>query len=150
MQFESASLLGLVGLLYNVLTVGYVNSDQFEVRTVWQSLQWCTMRGFPGGTSGKEPECQYKRHATQVPSLGWEDPLEEVMATHLNILAWRIPLDRRSLAATVHEVTESWTRLKRLSTHMAILGNMTLSKVHYISKNLKIIFRFSYSIYIFP
>lgn len=38
MQFESASLLGLVGLLYNVLTVGYVNSDQFEVRTVWQSL----------------------------------------------------------------------------------------------------------------
>ena len=23
--------------------------------------------------------------------LGWEDPLEEVMATHSNILAWRIP-----------------------------------------------------------
>ena len=27
---------------------------------------------------------------TQVPSLGWEDPLEEGMATH-SILAWRIP-----------------------------------------------------------
>ena len=26
-----------------------------------------------------------------VPSLGWEDPLEEGMATHSNILAWRIP-----------------------------------------------------------
>ena len=28
---------------------------------------------------------------TQVPSLGWEDPLEEGMATHSSILAWRIP-----------------------------------------------------------
>ena len=26
-----------------------------------------------------------------VQSLGWEDPLEEGMATHTNILAWRIP-----------------------------------------------------------
>ena len=25
-----------------------------------------------------------------VPSLGWEDPLEEDMATHSSILAWRI------------------------------------------------------------
>ena len=28
---------------------------------------------------------------TQVPSLGGEDPLEEGMTTHSNILAWRIP-----------------------------------------------------------
>ena len=28
---------------------------------------------------------------TWVPSLGWEDPLEECMATHSSILAWRIP-----------------------------------------------------------
>ena len=28
---------------------------------------------------------------TQIPFLGWEDPLEEVMATHSGILAWRIP-----------------------------------------------------------
>ena len=28
---------------------------------------------------------------TQVWSLGWEDPLEKEMATHSNILAWRIP-----------------------------------------------------------
>ena len=27
-------------------------------------------------------------------SLGWEDPLEEVMATHSSILAWRTPIDR--------------------------------------------------------
>ena len=28
---------------------------------------------------------------TQVRSLGWEDPLEEGMATHSSILAWEIP-----------------------------------------------------------
>ena len=28
---------------------------------------------------------------TQVRFLGWEDPLEKEMATHSNILAWRIP-----------------------------------------------------------
>ena len=26
-----------------------------------------------------------------VQSLGWEDPLEEEMATHFSVLAWRIP-----------------------------------------------------------
>ena len=31
---------------------------------------------------------------TQVRSQGWEDPLEENMATHSSILAWRIPMDR--------------------------------------------------------
>ena len=30
-------------------------------------------------------------HETQVQSLGREDPLEEGMATHSSILAWRIP-----------------------------------------------------------
>ena len=30
-------------------------------------------------------------HETEVHSLGWEDPLEEGMATHSSILAWRIP-----------------------------------------------------------
>ena len=30
-------------------------------------------------------------HETWVRSLGWEDPLEEGMATHSSILAWRIP-----------------------------------------------------------
>ena len=31
---------------------------------------------------------------TWVQSLGWEDPLEEGMATHSNIFAWKIPMDR--------------------------------------------------------
>ena len=38
---------------------------------------------------------------TWVWSLGWEDPLEEGMATHSNILAWRIPTQRGTWWATV-------------------------------------------------
>ena len=30
-------------------------------------------------------------HKTRVQSLGWEDPLEEEMATHSSILVWNIP-----------------------------------------------------------
>ena len=43
-----------------------------------------------------------------VLSLGWEDPLEKDMATHLNTLAWRIPIDRGAWRATVHGVAKSW------------------------------------------
>ena len=52
---------------------------------------------------------------TQVRSLGWEDPLEECIATHSSILAWRIPMDRGAWRAKVHRVTKSWTWLKWLS-----------------------------------
>ena len=38
---------------------------------------------------------------TWVRSLDWEDPLEEGMATHSSILAWRIPMDRRAWQVTV-------------------------------------------------
>ena len=47
-----------------------------------------------------------------VQSLGWEDPLEESMAIHSSILAWRIPRDRSSWPAAVHGVTKSWTQLR--------------------------------------
>ena len=46
-----------------------------------------------------------------VQSLGWEDPLEESMATHSSILAWRIPMDRGVWWATVHAVAKNWTGL---------------------------------------
>ena len=52
-----------------------------------------------------------------VQSLGWEDSLEEEMATHSSILAWRIPVDIEAWQATVHKVAKSRTRLKQLSTH---------------------------------
>ena len=38
-----------------------------------------------------ESVCQCRRHETLVQSLGWEDLLEEGMATYFSSLAWRIP-----------------------------------------------------------
>ena len=45
----------------------------------------------------------------QFQSLVQEDPLEEGMATHSSILAWKIPMDRGAWWAIVHGVTESQT-----------------------------------------
>ena len=36
-------------------------------------------------------KCLPAMRETRVWSLGWEDPLEKEMATHSNILTWRIP-----------------------------------------------------------
>ena len=48
---------------------------------------------------------------TWVRTLGWEDSLEEGMATHSSILAQRIPMDGRAWRAIVHGVTKSQTGL---------------------------------------
>ena len=52
--------------------------------TVWETWVWC---------------------------LGWEDPLEEGMATHSSVLGLENPMDRGAWGATVHAVTKSRTRL---------------------------------------
>ena len=46
------------------------------------------LSGFPGGSDDKESACSA---GDLGQSLGQEDPLEKEMATHSNILAWRIP-----------------------------------------------------------
>ena len=45
--------------------------------------------------SGKGICVRYRRH-TGVQPLGGEEPLEEEMATHSSILAWKIPLTEES------------------------------------------------------
>ena len=48
---------------------------------------------------------------TWVLSLSWEDPLEEGMATHSSIFAWRIPVDWSPPGSSVRGVSKSWTQL---------------------------------------
>ena len=55
--------------------------------------------GFPAGSVSKES-------AYNAGSLGWEHSLEEGMATHSSVLAWRIPMDRGAWLATVYGVTK--------------------------------------------
>jgi len=69
---------------------------------------------FPEGTSGKESTGQCRR----VGSLG-QDPLEESMAAHSSIHAWKIPwTEEPGGLHTVHKVTKSQTLLKCVSTHV--------------------------------
>ena len=54
---------------------------------------------------------------TWVRSLGWEDPLEEGMATHSIILAWRIPMDKGAWGVMYMGVTRSWTQPSDQAQH---------------------------------
>jgi len=47
----------------------------------------------------------------QVWETLYQTTLEEGMATHSNVLAWRIPMDRATWWVTVYGVAESQTRL---------------------------------------
>ena len=49
---------------------------------------------------------------TRVQFLGREDPLEEGMATHSSLLAWRIPWTEEPGGATVQGVIKRQTQLK--------------------------------------
>ena len=55
--------------------------------------------GFPGGPGSTESPTMWE---FWIRSLGWKDLLEEGMATHSSILAWRIPMDRGAWQGTVH------------------------------------------------
>ena len=50
---------------------------------------------------------EFAYHAGDMGSVCWEDPLEEEMATHSSILAWRIPWTEEPGGAAVPGVTES-------------------------------------------
>ena len=65
--------------------------------------------GFPGGVSGKEPACQSRRR----------DPLEEEMAAHSSILAWRIPWTEepgRLQSLGSQRVRHNWSDLAHTDT----------------------------------
>ena len=49
------------------------------------------IKGFASGSAVKNPPGMQEMQETRVQPLGWEDPLEEGVATHSSILARRIP-----------------------------------------------------------
>ena len=46
---------------------------------------------------------------------GWEDPLEEGLATRSSVLAQRIPKNKGAWRATFHRVTKHWNGLLQSS-----------------------------------
>ena len=78
--------------------------------------------GFPWWFHGKtNKQIHLPMQDTWVWSLGWEDPLEEEMATHPSILALGNSVNRGAWWATIHGVAKSWTWLSGLSTHAYLL-----------------------------
>ena len=67
----------------------------YPLQYSWASLVTQTVKNLPA------------MQETWVQSLGQEDPLEEGMATHSSILAWRIPVDREAWRAIVHGLAKS-------------------------------------------
>ena len=57
---------------------------------------------------------------TQVRSLGWEDPLEEEMATHSSILAWKFHRQRRLAGYSPWDCKES--DMTEQLTHISLTG----------------------------
>ena len=55
--------------------------------------------GFPGGLVVKNPP---PTQETQIKSLGWEDPLEEGIATHSSISCLENPMNRGAWRAIVY------------------------------------------------
>ena len=54
---------------------------------------WRADKAFPSDSVVKNPSAMPEM---RLQALSWEDPLEEAMATHSSILAWRIPWTEES------------------------------------------------------
>ena len=92
---------GVLSLLVNCCQAAWTNFFSFSASCAfyWASLVAQMVKNPPAVQE------------TWVQSLDWEDPLEEGMATHSSILAWRMPIDRGAWQAAVHGVTKSRTQL---------------------------------------
>ena len=101
------------GSLVGCCLWGHTESDKTEVtQQQQQQQQQPCVTGFPWGSAVKiSSPAAHEPQEIWVWSLGWEDPLEEVMATHSSVLAWRIPMDRGAWQATVHGVSKRQTWL---------------------------------------
>ena len=73
--------------------------------------------GFPRGSVVKNLPAMQEPQETRVQSLGWQDALEEEMATHSSILAWRIPWTEEP--GGLQSVGRKEIQLKRLSMQAA-------------------------------
>ena len=91
--------------------------SQWDVTVILYIEYIYTYLGFPGGTSGKEPACQCRRHRRRGLISGLGRSSGGGRGNLLQCSCLENPMDRRAWQATVHRVAKSQTQLKRLSTH---------------------------------
>ena len=95
--------------------VTYHNSNKFQFEDALHNL--CTLLRLLSHiivNAGASLVAQTVKNLPAMPEtwfrlLGWEDHLEEGIATHSSILAWRNPMDGRTWWATFHGVAKSQT-----------------------------------------
>ena len=80
--------------------------------------------------------------ATQIQSLGWEDPLEKAMATHSSTIAWKIPcieepgrLQSMGLQWVGHDWATSLIEWAKDMLHLAAVRNCCLMSYYSHSKS---------------
>ena len=98
------------------MNLGLIKWTEYNRRETIQVIR-CSHRAFdflkdfPGDLVVKNPPPMQETQDKEVWSLGWEDPLEEEIATHSSSLAWKIPwteeLGRLQFAGS----QKSWTQL---------------------------------------
>ena len=76
----------------------------YPLQYSWASLMAQMVKNLPA-----MQETGVQSFGQEDPSVGWEGLLEEGMATHSSILAWRIPMDRGAWRAIVHGVAKNRT-----------------------------------------
>ena len=111
-NMQQSAKSNIIATVYqNLVTFLWEITDRFFFFTL------CIELGFP---PGKESAC----NAADLDSIpGWEDPLEQGMATHSSILAWRIPL------------AEEPGKLQTMGSQRVGSVDMSLSKLQEIVKN---------------
>ena len=112
---------GLYLILYFKYCVTYQNTANYL--HIWASLVAQTIKNPPA------------MQETYVLSLGWEDPLEEGMATHSSILAWRILMDRgacRLQSTGSQRVRLDWATIAHTHLRIHILILLAFSKLIYL------------------
>ena len=97
----------------------YCVPPTFPICPITQCESDCTvpilqMKGFPDSSVGKESASSAGDLGL---TLGLGRSLEESMATHSSILAWRILMDREAWWAPVHRVPKSRTWLSDKEQH---------------------------------
>ena len=84
----SLGLLSVYVRMLNVIGSAHCPKEKWNQFRILREFLIYIELGFLGGSDGKESTAMQE---TWVQSLGLKDPLEEGLATHSSILAWRIP-----------------------------------------------------------
>ena len=93
--------------------------------------------GFPCGSVVKNPPAIWEMQETWVPSQGQKGPLEETMATHSSIVAWRILWTEepgRLWSIGLQRVGQDWSNLAFTHDFIVVFWMLFLFCSHQISE----------------